>query len=149
MKNVVILSLIIGKSVFAAPAKEIVFDLNYAKALAAKAAACAQKNNWKVSIAIVNAEGNLIYFERNEQAYTGSIDAAIEKAKSSSAFQRPTSAFTEAMKSRPELATLKGVVAIQGGVPIQLNGKHAGAIGISGAKAPEDEQCAVAAVNDK
>lgn len=133
-------------NVFASPAKEAVLDLGYAKTMAAKAAACAQKNNWKISIAIVNAEGNLVYFERGDHSYSGSIDAAIEKAKSASAFQRPTSAFTESMKNRPELATLKGVVAIQGGVPFQLNGKHAGAIGISGAKAPEDEQCALEAL---
>jgi uncharacterized protein GlcG (DUF336 family) len=107
----------------------------------------AKKKNWKLSIAIVNSEGNLLYFQRDPEAYSGSIDAAIQKAKSSNAFQRPTSAFVEAIKQgRTGLVTVKDVVALEGGLPIILNEKHVGAIGISGAKSIEDEEAARAAL---
>lgn len=124
------------------------FDLNYVKSLANKAADCGSKNGWKLSIAIVNNEGNLVYFERNDLAYSGSIEASIQKAKSANAFQRPTSAFVDGVKQgRLGLLTVKDVVAIEGGVPIVVDGRHVGAIGVSGAKATEDEQCAKAAQN--
>ena len=133
--------------IFAAPKAPATFDLSYAKSIAAKALECAQKKNWKVSIAIVNSESNLMYFERNELAYPGSIEAAIQKAKSSNSFQRPTSAFVERIKQGSVgILSVKGIVALEGGVPILIAGKHVGAIGISGAKASEDEQCAKVAV---
>jgi glc operon protein GlcG len=124
------------------------FDLNFVKSLASKIATCAQKNNWKISIAIVNSEGNLVYFERNDLAYSGSIESALQKAKSANAFQRPTSAFVDGVKQgKLGLLTVKDVVAVEGGVPILINGKHMGAIGVSGAKALEDEQCAKEGLN--
>lgn len=122
-------------------------SLDVAQSIAAKAAAHAQKKGWNVSIAIVNHEGNLLYFQRNPVAYSGSIDASIQKAKSSNAFQRPTSAFADAVKQgRTGVLTVKDVVAIEGGLPIVKAGKFIGAIGVSGAKAIEDEECAKAAL---
>lgn len=47
---------------------------------------------------------------------------------------------------RMGLVTVKDIVGIEGGLPIQFGGKHVGAIGISGAKSTEDEQCAKAAL---
>ena len=127
--------------------KQKTFTLEYAKKIASKAEAYSIKKNWKMSIAIVNSEGNLVYFERDQESYVGSIEAAIQKAKSSNAFQRPTSAFVEAVKSgRTGMIGVKDVVALEGGVPIILNGKHVGAIGVSGAKAIEDEETAKAAL---
>jgi glc operon protein GlcG len=103
---------------------------------------------WKLSIAVVNTEGNLVMFQRGEGAYIGSIASAISKAKSANAFQRPTSAFAQAVKEgRLGILSSPDIVAIEGGVPIMLMGKHAGAIGISGAKATEDEEAGLAAAN--
>ena len=122
-------------------------NLDAAQKIAFKATACGKKNNWKFSIAIVNSEGNLLYFQRGDGSYVGSIDAAIDKAKSANAFQRPTKAFVDGLKDgRTGLLTVKNIVGIEGGLPIQFGEKHVGAIGISGAKAPEDEQCAKAAL---
>lgn len=132
---------------FAVAKAPVALDLSMAKKVASKATECANKNNWKFSIAIVNSEGNLIYFERQDESYSGSIDSAIQKAKSSNAFQRPTSAFVDGVKQgRLGLLSVKDVVAIEGGVPILIEGKYVGAIGLSGAKSVEDEQCAKAAV---
>ncbi|MES2768191.1 MAG: heme-binding protein [Bdellovibrionota bacterium] len=119
------------------------FNLEAAQKIVNKAVACGKKNNWKLSIAIVNSEGNLMYFHRGDGTYVGSIDGAIDKAKSANAFQRPTKAFADSIKEgRVGLVTVKDVVANEGGLPIQIKEKYVGAIGISGAKAIEDEQCA-------
>ncbi len=120
-------------------------NLDAAKKIADKAAACGVKNKWKLSIAIVNSEGNLIYFQRGDGSYSGSIDAAIDKAKSANAFQRPTKAFADSIKEgRTGLLSVKNIVGIEGGLPIQSGEKHLGGIGVSGARSVEDEQCAKA-----
>ena len=120
--------------------------LSYSKEIAENAINYALKKGLNVSVAIVNSEGNLVLFQRTDGAYMGSIDAAIDKAKSSSAFQRPTSAFVEGAKTKVGLIGMKEVVAVEGGMPIIIKGKFFGAIGISGAKALEDEEIALAAV---
>ena len=140
------LLLLLSMTSFAADSPKTL-DLAKAKQLAAKAAAFAQKKNWKMSIAIVNSEGNLIYFERMDGAFFGSIDAALLKAKSSAAFERPTKAFADdANQGKAGRLSLNHVVAVEGGLPIILNGKVVGAIGASGAHATEDEECAKAAL---
>lgn len=120
-----------------------VLTLTDSKQLAAAAGLCGKNKNYALSISIVNSEGNLIYFERNEAAYVGSIDSSLQKARSSNAFRRPTSSFVEAVKNgKLGLVSGENIVAIEGGVPIVRNGVHLGAIGISGATAVEDEMCA-------
>ncbi len=122
-------------------------NLSTARKLADVAESYGRTKNWALSIAIVNEEGNLLYFQRGDNTYSGSIDAAIAKAKSANAFQRPSSAFAQGIKEgRMGLLSVPGVVAIEGGVPIAIDGLHVGAIGVSGAKATEDEEAAMAAV---
>lgn len=119
-------------------------DLAKAKQIVTTAEGVAKVNQWKVAIAIVNDEGNLVYFQRGDGSYVGSIDAAIAKAKSANAFQRSTSAFVQGVKDgRTGLLSVPGVVAIEGGLPIVINGIHVGAIGVSGAKSTEDEKIAL------
>jgi len=147
MKNMTVILIALFSIVSHAEEKQKTFTLEYAKKIAVKAEDYAKKKNWKMSVAIVNSEGNVVYFERDQDAYVGSIEAAIQKAKSSNAYQRPTSAFVEAVKAgRIGMVGVKDVVALEGGVPILLNGKFVGAIGISGAKAIEDEETAKAAL---
>lgn len=149
MKSVFIsILLVVAQSAFSAE-KATELNLDYAQKIASKAAACGIKNKWKLSVAIVNSEGNLLYFQRGDGSYVGSIDAAIDKATSANAFQRPTKAFVDGLKEgRTGLVTVKNIVGIEGGLPIQIGDKHVGAIGISGAKATEDEQCAKLALEN-
>lgn len=127
--------------------KSVELNLELAQKYVAKAIACAQKNKWKVSVAVVNSEGNLLAFGRDDGAYVGSIQAAMDKAISSNAFQRPTKAFADSIKDgRIGLLSVQKVVGIEGGLPIQLNNKHVGGIGVSGARSVEDEQCAKVAM---
>lgn len=130
----------------AAPAPHEELDLAKAQTIAARAAACGKKNGWKLSIAVVNAEGNLLYFQRGDGAYVGSIQASMDKARTANNFRQPTSRLAGAVRDgKVNLVTL-GIAAVDGGVPIVLGSRHAGAIGVSGAMAVEDEQCALEAV---
>lgn len=124
-------------------------DLASARKIAGKAFEYAAGKGWRISVAIVNDEGNLMLFERGDGSYSGSVDAAIQKAKTSNAFQRPTSDLANAVAGgRHGLLSIDGLVAVEGGVPVKIGGAHTGAIGISGAKAVEDEECANFAVSE-
>lgn len=149
-ERLLLAGLLCASTAFAADGKITELNKETAEKIAAKAFACGVKNNWKFSVAIVNAEGNLLHFQRADGAYPGSITAAIEKAKSSNNFQRATSAFAQSLKEgRAGLVTMPGIIALEGGVQILADGKHIGAIGLSGARGIEDEQCANEAAGSK
>src|SRR4051794_31407092 len=61
-----------------------------AKKVAAAAIAEAQKNNFKMAIAIVDPGGFLVYFEKMQDTQTGSVDLAIAKGRTAALFRRPT-----------------------------------------------------------
>jgi uncharacterized protein GlcG (DUF336 family) len=116
-----------------------------AKKVAAGILAECTKNQWNVAIAIVDPHGSLVYFERMENTQHASMDIAIGKAKSAATYRRPTRAFADAInKGSPATATLPGVFASPGGVPIMVEGKVIGAAGVSGVTGDQDEQCAKA-----
>lgn len=116
-----------------------------AKKIAAGVIAECQKNGWNVAVAVVDPHGSLIYFERMEDTQWASNDIAIGKARSAATYRRPTRAFAEVInKGGPATATLGGVFASPGGVPIFVEGKVTGAVGVSGVTGDQDEQCAKA-----
>ncbi|HEV7804070.1 MAG TPA: heme-binding protein [Burkholderiales bacterium] len=123
--------------------------VDQAKKLAAGALAEAKKNNWNVAIAIVDTSGALVYYERMEDAQSASPGIAIEKARTSAMFRRPTRAFQDAINKAGSTATLglPGATPIAGGLPIVLGGKIGGAIGVSGVTADQDEQIARAGLD--
>src|SRR5262245_507306 len=118
-----------------------------AKKIAAATLAECQKNSWNVAVAVVDTHGYLVYFERMENTQYASIDIAIGKAKSAATYRRPTRAFAEVInKGGPATATLPGVFASPGGLPLMVDGKVTGAVGVSGVTGDQDEQCAKAGV---
>ncbi len=122
-------------------------SLENAKKAAAPALAEAAKNNWRVAVAIVGPAGTLIYYEKMDNTQLGSAEVAIDKARTATLFKRPTKAFQDAVAAGGEglrLLTLKGVVAAEGGIPLVMDGKIVGAIGVSGATSAQDAQCAKA-----
>ncbi|PYM33737.1 MAG: hypothetical protein DME15_10380 [Candidatus Rokuibacteriota bacterium] len=119
-----------------------------AKKMAAAAEAEAVKNNWRMVIAVVDDGGYLIYLQRTDETQAGSVDVAIQKAKSAAMFRRPTKVFEDAVAGgRNALLGLTGAVPIEGGVPIMLDGKLLGAVGVSGGSAAQDGQVAKAGVD--
>jgi uncharacterized protein GlcG (DUF336 family) len=113
--------------------------LERAKKVAEAAMAEAKKRNWKMIVAIVSPSGDLVYFEKQDDAQLASIEVALSKARSSAGFRRPTKVFFDAMESgHPYISTLKGAVAAEGGVPLVENGKMVGAIGVAGGTGAQD-----------
>ncbi|MGE0617151.1 MAG: heme-binding protein [Bacteriovoracia bacterium] len=111
-----------------------------ASTLAREAIGAARKAGKCVSVAIVDEGGHLFYFERDACAHLGSIETAIQKARSANAFRRPTSAFAEAVSGgNLGIVTAAGVMAVAGGLPVEGKGPKIGGIGVGGATAAEDE----------
>lgn len=120
-------------------------NLAVAKEIAAAAEKEARANNWNVVIAIVDDGANLIYLQRMDETQIGSIQVAIAKAESAVKFKRPTKAMEDALKGgRQAILRLPGAMPIEGGLPIQADGKIIGAIGVSGVQSFEDAQIATA-----
>ncbi len=122
-------------------------SLENARKAAAPALAEAEKNHWNMAVAIVDTGGNLVYYEKMDSTQLGSANVAIEKARCAALFKRPTKAFQDTLAAGGDglrILTLKGVVASEGGIPLVMDGKIVGAIGVSGGTSPQDGQCAKA-----
>jgi uncharacterized protein GlcG (DUF336 family) len=120
-------------------------SLAAAKKMAAAAEAEAAKNKWAMVIAVLDDGGHLIYLEHMDGAQIGSIEVAQGKARTAVRFRRPSKDFEDAVAaSHLGVITLGDITAIRGGLPVMLDGKAIGAIGVSGGTAEQDEQCAEA-----
>jgi len=118
-----------------------------AKKVAAAALDVARKQGWKDAVAVVDAAGDLVYFEKLDGTQAASIDLAIDKARSSARFKRPTKAFLDQLSAGGaglRFLGFRGVVPTDGGVPLVMDGKIVGAIGVSGGTGEQDGQCAAA-----
>jgi glc operon protein GlcG len=120
-------------------------SLEDAKKAAAPALAEAAKNHWAMAVAIVDPSGNLVYYEKMDATQIGSANVAIDKARSAALFKRPTKTYQDALAAGGDgmrILRLQGAIPIEGGVPLLVDGKIAGAIGVSGGTAAQDGQCA-------
>tara|TARA_R110000787_G_scaffold9353_5_gene32755 strand:+ start:3295 stop:3774 length:480 start_codon:yes stop_codon:yes gene_type:complete len=124
-----------------------VLGLSGAKKIAAAAELEAVRNKWNVVIAVVDDGGHLVYLQRLDGAPTGSIDVAIGKARTAAAFKRPTQVFDEMTKTRPAITSIPGIVPLEGGVPVMVDGQLVGAVGVSGATSQQDVQVAEAGIS--
>ena len=116
-----------------------------ARVVAAAAIAEARSHGWTMAIAIVDPGGYLIYFEKMQDTQTGSVDLAIEKARTSALFRRPTKVFQDALAAGGDglrVLRLTGTIPNEGGIPIVVDGKLVGAIGVSGGSVEQDGQVA-------
>jgi glc operon protein GlcG len=121
-----------------------------AKKIAANVIAECQKNGWNVAVAVVDNHGFLVYFERMDNTQTASMDIAVGKARAAATYRRPTRAFMDVInKGGPATATLPGVFASPGGLPIMVDGKVTGGVGVSGVTGDQDEQCSKAGLGMK
>lgn len=123
-------------------------SIDQAKKVGSTAAAEARKNNWTVVVAVVDSSGTLTYLEKIDGTQIASVETAIGKAKTANNFKRPTKLLEDAvLNNRVVMLNLPGVLPLQGGLPIVVDGKIIGAIGVSGAKSQEDEQAAAAGIS--
>ena len=120
-------------------------NVSGAKKIAAGVVAECQKNGWNVAVAVVDNHGFLVYFERMDNTQTASMEIAVGKAKAAATYRRPTRVFTDVInKGGVATATLPGVFASPGGLPIMIDGKVIGGVGVSGVTGDQDEQCSKA-----
>lgn len=118
------------------------------KAIAAAAEAEALKNNWAVSICIVDDGGNLLWFQRLDGAAPISAHIAPGKARTSAMGRRESKIYEDMINggraSFLSAPNLEGM--LEGGVPIMKDGQCLGAVGVSGVKSTEDAQIAKAGI---
>lgn len=131
-----------------------VLNLETAQKIAAGCQAKAVKEGWRMSITIVDAGANTVYFERMNGAYIASAELSRLKALNSAGMQMPTSvledfAFGKDKKGGPApgLATLPGFVTLGGGLPFNAGKDFLGAIGVSGGMPDQDAACAQAGID--
>jgi len=123
-------------------------ELADVKSIAAAAEAEALKNQWAVSIAIVDDGGHLLWLQRLDGAAPISAHIAPAKANTAALGRRESRIYEEVINggrmsflSAPDL---KGM--LEGGVPILKDGQCIGAVGVSGVKSTEDAQIARAGI---
>ena len=122
-----------------------VLTLEAAKKIVDAAEAEAIKRGATVVIAVVDDGGHLILLERLDDTQVASVEVAIGKARTAGIFRRPSKVFEDQVRDgRVAAIALPGATPLQGGLPIIVNGKVVGAIGVSGNTPQEDEDIAKA-----
>lgn len=124
--------------------------LEKAKQVGTAALAEARRNSWTMAVAVVDTAGDLVYFAKMDHTQIASSTVAVDKARSAARFKRPTKQFQEMLSSGPDglrVLGLNGAVPVEGGVPLVLEGKVVGAVGLSGGTSPQDGQCAQAGID--
>ncbi len=122
-----------------------VLTLNAAKKIADVAETEAIKRGATVVIAVVDDGGHLILLERLDDTQVASVEVAIGKARTAAIFRRPSEVFEDQIRDGCVAAlALPGATPLQGGIPIIVDGKVVGAIGVSGNSPQEDKEIAKA-----
>jgi uncharacterized protein GlcG (DUF336 family) len=120
-------------------------NLEQATKMIAAATAEAKKNNWPVVISVVDTGGHLVAMHRLDNTQIGSIKIAEGKARTSVELRRPTKALEDAIAaggSGARLLAIEGIMPLEGGIPIMVDGKLIGGIGVSGVTSAQDAQIA-------
>ena len=124
--------------------------LEQAKKVMVGAEAEAKKNSWNVVMVVLDSGGNLVMLQRMDGAQFGSIEVAKDKAYSAVAFRRPTKAFDDALAqggANLRILKLSGATPLEGGIPIVVDGKLIGAVGVSGVTSAQDAQIGRAGID--
>jgi len=107
----------------------------------------AVRNNWSVSIAVVDEHGELLAFRRMDGTSFASVEVSQAKARTAARFRTPTKALADRLTAGAlVLLSIDGVALLQGGLPITVNGTVIGAIGVSGVTSEQDEMTAAAGI---
>lgn len=137
------------------PAKTMGIDVMTAKKMIAAAEAAAASANVHVSIAIVDANGDLVYFERMDGAAPRAVTSSQGKARAALLFGVPTKDIQDAVAAGKPISSMVTIppagaweiTLMQGGLPILKDGKVIAAIGVGGSAPPQDEKLAQAAID--
>src|SRR5229473_2592356 len=119
--------------------------LEAAKKVMAAAEAEATKNNWAMAIIILDSTGHPVMLHKFDNTQYGSIGAAEDKARSALYYRRPTKVFEDLVAQGGiglRTLALRNASPLEGGIPLIVDGKIIGAIGVSGALSSQDGQVA-------
>lgn len=122
-------------------------SLDAAKKAMAASEAEAKKNNWPVVIAILDTTGSLVMLQKLDNTQTGSVEIAIGKARTALDFKRPSKAMQDVVAGGGaglRLLGARNVLPLEGGVPVIVDGKIVGSVGVSGVTSEQDAQVAMA-----
>jgi glc operon protein GlcG len=126
------------------PSKSVL-TLEVAKRVGAAAEAEAVKRGATVVIVVVDDGGHVLFLERLNDTQVASVEVGIGKARTAAIFRRPSKVFEDQIREgRVAALALPGATPLQGGVPLEVNGRVVGAIGVSGNTPQEDEDIAKA-----
>jgi glc operon protein GlcG len=121
--------------------------LEAAKKVMAAAEAEAVKNNWAMAIVILDSTGHMVMLHKLDNTQYGSLMAAEDKAHSAINYRRPSKVFEDLVAQGGiglRSLALRGASPLEGGIPINADGKIVGAIGVSGGTSIQDGQVAKA-----
>jgi len=127
--------------------QKTILTLEAAEKIAGAAQVEAKKRNATVVIVVVDDGGYPLIIKRLDDTQVASVDVGIGKARTAAIFRRPSRDFEEQIKKgRVASLGLPGATPLQGGLPLIVDGKTIGAIGVSGNTPQEDEDIAMAGV---
>lgn len=116
--------------------------------ITAAAEAEARRNNWNVAIAILDDGGHLLAFQRMDGATPANAEIALGKGRTAAVSRRSSGGWEERVKAgRVSMLKMPGILPVQGGLPIVVEGTCVGAVGVSGVQSHEDEQIAQAGID--
>jgi uncharacterized protein GlcG (DUF336 family) len=122
-------------------------SLEQAKKVAEAAEAEARKNKWNVVIAIVDTGNNLVLLHRLDDTQVMSIEIAQKKARTANGMRRPSKVFEDLVANGSagwRILGIDPIIPVEGGLPLIVEGKVIGAIGVSGVTSQQDGQIAAA-----
>src|SRR2546429_6504935 len=119
---------------FAAGAQTIMMVLDQAGAQTVLQVAreSAQQRKAPSAIAVVDPAGDLLAFQQMDGVRPASADLAIQKARTAARLQRPTAEIEDNINQGRTAFVTAGIAALRGGVPVRVNGKVVGAVGVAG-----------------
>jgi glc operon protein GlcG len=141
---------VVGGQLFAQSDTSLTLDkkvltLSAARKVVAAAEAEATKRSLGVVIVVVDDSGTVIELSRMDAAQIASVNVGIGKARTAAIYRRPSRVFEEQIRDgRVAALALADATPLQGGIPIVINSKVVGAVGVSGDSPQVDEEIAIA-----
>lgn len=107
----------------------------------------ARRNGWNVAVAIVDDGGHLLHFSRMDAATPANAAIAVEKGRTAAMSRRSSGKWEDIVKNgRTSMLKMPGILPVQGGMPVMVDGYCIGGVGVSGVQSHEDEQIASAGI---
>jgi glc operon protein GlcG len=137
-----ILATIFCSPVGAQTINELALDQAGAQTVLQAAKESAERQNAPSAIAVVDPAGDLLAFQRMDRVRPASVDLAIEKARTAARLQRPTAEIEDNINHGRTAFITADIMSLRGGVPIHVDGKVVGAVGVAGLSKETDTDIA-------